>query len=92
MWEVLVSNLDSRTDSVANLYVFYILDVALRIALLEAIGYKVKDDVRTYVIDEVLDWVRLVKQIDEDCVIPANQLRQMLQKIQKGDINGFSKE
>ena len=51
-----------------------------------------KDDVRTYVIDEVLDWVRLVKQIDEDCVIPANQLRQMLQKIQKGDINGFSKE
>lgn len=87
-----ISNLDSRTDSVANLYVFYILDVALRIALLEAIGYKVKDDVRTYVIDEVLDWVRLVKQIDEDCVIPANQLRQMLQKIQKGDINGFSKE
>lgn len=87
-----ISNFDSQTDGAANLYVFYILDAALRVALLETIGYRVKDDVRTYVVDEVLDWIRLVKQIDEDCAIPANQLKQILQKIQKGDFIGASEE
>lgn len=87
-----ISNPDFQTDEAANLYVFYILDVALRIALLETVGYQVKDDVRTYAIDEVLDWIKLVKQIEEDCAIPVNQLRQILQKLQKGDVIGASEE
>ena len=65
-----------------NLYAFYILEIALRIAVLEVIGVNVSDDVKNYVMDEHLDWIKLEKHLDEDCVLPMNVFRQMIEKIQ----------
>lgn len=77
-----VSDPNSDTDNMINLYAFYVLDLALRVAVLESIGATIEDSMKEYLLDENLDWIRLEKHLDEDCVIPRNSLRQMLQKLQ----------
>lgn len=77
-----ISNPDYITDEMINLYAFYFLETALRVALLETIGFKVTDEVKEYLLDVNLDWIRLERHIDEDCVIPRNILRQILQRLQ----------
>ena len=69
-------------DNIVNLYAFYVLEIALRIAVLEVIGVNVSDDVKNYVMDEHLDWIKLEKHLDEDCVLPMNVFRQMIEKLQ----------
>lgn len=69
-------------DNMVNLYAFYVLEIALRIAVLEVIGVNVSDDVKNYVMDEHLDWIKLEKHLDEDCVLPMNVFRQMIEKLQ----------
>lgn len=66
------------------LYAFYILDLALRVSVLETIGAIVEDEIKEYLLDEHLDWIRLEKHLEEDCVIPRNVLTQMLQRLQEG--------
>ena len=82
-----ISNPDTDTDNMVNLYVFYVLEVALRIAVLEAIGVIVTDEIKNYVMDEHLDWIKLEKHLDEDCVLPMNVFRQMVEKLQKQEEN-----
>ena len=60
---------------------------ALRIAALEVIGVNVSDDVKNYVMDEHLDWIKLEKHLDEDCVLPMNVFRQMIEKLQNQEQN-----
>ena len=55
-----------------NLYAFYVLKVALRIAVLETIGVNVTDKIKNYVMDEHLDWIKLEKHLDADCILPMN--------------------
>ena len=50
--------------------------------MLEVIGVNVSDDVKNYVMDEHLDWIKLEKHLDEDCVLPMNVFRQMIEKLQ----------
>ena len=64
------------------MYAFYVLEIALRIAVLEVIGVNVSDDVKNYVMDEHLDRIKLEKHLDEDCVLPMNVFRQMIEKLQ----------
>lgn len=71
---------DTQTDSMVNLYAFYILELALRIAVLEAIGMNIPDDIKNYAMNEHLDWIKLTKHLDESCVLPRNILRQALEK------------
>lgn len=66
-----------------NLFAFYVLKVALRIAVLETIGVNVTDEIKNYVMDVHLDWIKLEKHLDEDCVLPMNVFRQMVEKLQK---------
>ena len=75
------SDPDKETDGTVNLYVFYVLEVAFRVALLSAIGYTVTDNVKEYVMNEILDWIKLVKGLDEECTIPINQLRRAVMKM-----------
>ena len=77
-----INNPNTETDNMVNLYAFYILEIALRIAVLEVIGVNVSDDVKNYVMDEHLDWIKLEKHLDEDCVLPMNVFRQMIEKLQ----------
>ena len=77
-----INNPDTETDNMVNLYAFYVLEIALRIAVLEVIGVNVSDDVKNYVMDEHLDWIKLEKHLDEDCVLPMNVFRQMIEKLQ----------
>lgn len=77
-----IKNPDTETDNMVNLYAFYVLEIALRIAVLEIIGVNVSDDVKNYVMVECLDWIKLEKHLDEDCVLPMNILRQMMEKFQ----------
>lgn len=78
-----ISDPDKETDNMVNLYVFYVLDLALRVAFLEIIGVSVDDTIKEYLLDENLDWIRLEKHLDEDCVIPRNILRQMIERLQR---------
>jgi len=80
-----INNPDTETDNMVNLYAFYVLEIALRIAVLEVIGVTVSDDVKNYVMDEHLDWIKLEKHLDEDCVLPMNVFRQMMEKLQNQD-------
>lgn len=82
-----INNPDTETDNMVNLYAFYILEIALRIAVLEVIGVNVSDDVKNYVMDEHLDWIKLEKHLDEDCVLPMNIFRQMIEKLQNQEQN-----
>ena len=82
-----ISNQDTETDNMVNLYAFYILEVALRIAVLETIGVNISDEIKNYVMDEHLDWIKLEKHLDEDCVLPMNVFRQMMEKLQKQEQN-----
>lgn len=77
-----ISDPNSDTDNMVNLYVFYVLDLALRVGLLETIGATVKDDMKSYLLDEYLDWIRLEKHLNEECAIPRNTIRQILEKLQ----------
>ena len=77
-----IVNPDYETDNMVNLYVFYVLDDALRIAFLEKIGYSVESEIKEYLSDVTLDWIKLEKNIDEDCAIPINQLKQILRKLE----------
>ena len=81
------ANPNTETDNMVNLYAFYILEIALRIAVLEVIGVNVSDDVKNYVMDEHLDWIKLEKHLDEDCVLPMNVFRQMIEKLQNQEQN-----
>lgn len=80
-----ISDPATDTDNMVNLYAFYILDLALRVSLLETIGVTVDDGIKEYLLDENLDWIRLEKHLEEDCVIPQNVLRQMIQKLQRSE-------
>jgi hypothetical protein len=77
-----ISDPETDTDNMVNLYAFYILDLALRVSLLETIGITVDGRMKEYLLDENLDWIRLERHLEEDCVIPRNVLRQMLQRLQ----------
>lgn len=75
-----ISDPNKETDNMVNLYAFYVLDLALRVAFLEIIGSSVDGTIKEYLLDEKLDWIRLEKHLEEDCVIPLNVLRQMLDR------------
>lgn len=79
-----ISDPSKETDNMVYLYAFYILDLALRVSVLETIGAIVEDEIKEYLLDEHLDWIRLEKHLEEDCVIPRNVLTQMLQRLQEG--------
>lgn len=79
-----ISNPSKETNNMVNLYAFYILDLALRVSLLETVGVIVDDKIKEYLLDENLDWIRLEKHLEEDCVIPKNFFTQMLQRLQNG--------
>ena len=65
-----INNPDTETDNMVNLYAFYILEIALRIAVLEVIGVNVSDDVKNYVMDEHLDWIKLEKYLTLSILLP----------------------
>ena len=45
---------------------------------LEKIGFQVTKEVKDYLLDENLDWIRIQKDIDEDCQISQNRIKQIL--------------
>ena len=75
-----MENADTDTDEMVNLYAFYVLEAALRVAVIETLGETVENKVKEYILDDNLDWIRLEKCLDEKCVLPVNILRQTLQK------------
>lgn len=78
-----ISNSDTNTDNMVYLYVFYILTLALRIAVLEKIGITVEEEIKNYAMNEYLDWIKLEKNLDEACVNPRNVLRQTIKNFNK---------
>lgn len=78
-----ISDSSKETDNMVYLYAFYILDLALRVSLLETIGVIVDDKIKEYLLDEHLDWIRLERHLEEDCAIPQNVLKQILLRLQE---------
>ena len=86
-----VSNPDTETDQMVYLYSFYVLESAFRIALLCAIGYNVEDDVKAYLMEDLLDWIKITKNLSENCSIPVNALKQTVQRMMNNNgANGKS--
>ncbi len=85
-----ISNSDYETDNMVNLYAFYVLELALRVSLLETVGYCVDDNIKEYLLDENLDWIKLEKHLEENCVIPMNLFRQIMQRL-SNNTNDVSK-
>ena len=77
-----IENPNTETDNMVNLYAFYILENALRISVLEILGIEVADDIKKYIMDDHLDWIKLKKHLEEDCVLPMNIFRQMIERLQ----------
>lgn len=82
-----ISDPNTETDNMVNLYAFYVLEISFRIAVLEVLGVKVSDAIKNYVMDEHLDWIKLEKHLDEECSIPSNVLHQIVQKMLEGSMN-----
>lgn len=80
-----INNPNYTTDAMVHLYVFCVLDIALRVSLLQTIGFRVNDEIKEYLLDVILDWIRLEKHINEDCVIPINNIMKLLKKMQNQD-------
>lgn len=81
-----IENPNTDTDNMVNLYAFYVLELALRITVLEIIGIQVSDEIKEYVMDENLDWIKLEKHLDEECVLPMNVFKQMIEKLQEKEL------
>lgn len=77
-----IDDSDIKTDGMVNLYVFYVLETALRVAVLEQVDFHISEEIKEYIMDAYLDWIRLENDLDEECVIPGNRLRQIIKKIQ----------
>lgn len=78
-----IDNPNTETDNMVNLYAFYILENALRISVLEILGIEVSDEIKTYIMNDHLDWIKLEKHLEESCVLPMNVLRQMIGRLQR---------
>ena len=61
--------------------------MALRTAILETIGFQVTKEVKDYLLDENLNWIRIQKDIDEDCQISQNRIKQILKPNDKRKSN-----
>lgn len=81
-----ISDSNKKTDNMVYLYAFYILDLALRISLLEVISNPVEEKIKEYLLEENLDWIRLEKHLEENCIISRNRLRQILERLQNQQI------
>lgn len=82
-----IENQNTNTDNMVNLYAFYVLELALRITVLEIIGIQVSDEIKEYVMNQHLDWIKLEKHLNEDCVLPMNVLKQMLDRLKYTELN-----
>ena len=77
-----VSSFVSNNSSNELLYYYsvYIIELALKVCILECIGFYVCDEIKEYAINEILDWIIKSRKIDQRCYNPLNQLRQELIK------------
>lgn len=66
-----IDDSDIKTDGMVNLYVFYVLETALRVAVLEQVDFHISEEIKEYIMDAYLDWIRLENDLDEECVIPG---------------------
>lgn len=82
-----IDNPNTETDNMVNLYAFYILENALRISVLKILGIAVFDEIKTYIMNDYLDWIKLEKHLEEDCVLPMNVFRQMIERLQREEQN-----
>ncbi len=81
-----ISNPNTETDNLVNLYVFHILENALRISILKVLGIEVDDEIKQYIMDDNSNWIRLNKHLDSNCIIPHNMLQQAIERINKNNI------
>lgn len=75
--------LSVRTDKKANYvnwYFVFVLELAVRIALLEKIGCKYSAEQKIYALNEINDWIILGCDIEEEWKNPKNVMKQMLQR------------
>ena len=68
------------------MYIFYVVELALGTVILETIGFHVTEKVKNYLLDKNLDWIRIQKNIDEDCEIDQNRIKQALSRVKKTEI------
>lgn len=62
-----------------NLYLFYIIELAFRVTVLEKVGGYIDQMAKTRAIDSINDWLILKNNLKEKCKLPENALVQELQ-------------
>ena len=79
-----IDDSNTETDNMVNLYAFDVLENALRISVLKVLGIPVTEEITKYIMDDILDWIKLEKHLEIDCVLPMNVLRQKIKQSEMG--------
>ena len=62
-------------------YFIYIMDLVLRINILNEIGVDVDKEVSQYALDVIVDWIIYENEINEECVTPYYHMKQIERKM-----------
>ena len=77
--DYLTNRTDIKSDYV-NWYFIFVLELAIRLSLLEEIGGGCSDICKVTAIQEINDWIILGSDMDEECKNPQNVMKQKFQK------------
>lgn len=64
-------------------YFIYVVELVIRINFLKEAGVELKQEVMDYDVDQIVDWVIVNNDLDEDCLTPGYQMKQMKRRLAK---------
>lgn len=76
-----LTNRDDKEADYVNWYLAYVLHLAIRVALLKEIGYECIEEKKSYAVDKIVDWVILGCDLDIECSISTNKMKQKFKKM-----------
>lgn len=64
-------------------YFIYVIELVIRINFLKEAGVGLKQEVMDYAVDQIVDWVIVNNDLNEDCLTPGYQMEQMKRRLAK---------
>ena len=62
-------------------YFTYVVELALRISILNYIGVEIEEEYKDYAMDSINDWIIYENDFNEDCVTPYYQHQQLMRRL-----------
>ncbi len=64
-------------------YFIYVIELVIRINFLKEAGVELKQEVMDYAVDQIVDWVIINNDLDEECLTLGYQMEQMKKRLSK---------